>query len=293
MTTMSIEITDLRVTFDEVHALDGVSLAIAPDAITGLLGRNGAGKTTLMSTVAAYRHPTSGSVRVGGRDPYEDPDVVSDIAFVPAARRADESMSVTDALEIAAMMRPRWDQARAVELLERFQLPMRGEVSSLSTGKRSALSVTIGLASRAGVTLFDEPHLGMDAPSRYAFYDELLADYVARPRTIVLSSHLVDEVARVIEDVVILDHGRVLDRAPLDDLRAKGAELTGPTAAVEGLVAGLRVLSERALGRTTSAVVFDEVDDDLRRAASDAGVDVGPLPLQDLFVHLTSEEATP
>jgi ABC-2 type transport system ATP-binding protein len=293
MTTGPIELEALGVTFGDVRALDDVTLTIGGDAITGLLGRNGAGKTTLLSTVAAYRRPTAGAVRVAGRDPYEDPEVVTDIAFVPAARKADGSLSIADALGIASLMRPRWDQDRADALLERFQVPARGEVGSLSTGKRSALSITIGLASRAEVTLFDEPHLGMDAPARYAFYDELLADYVAHPRTIVVSTHLIDEIAPVIERVVILDHGRVLEHAAIDELRSKGAELTGPAEAVARLAGGRRVLSERSLGRTSSLVVFDELDEAVRREAGAAGVDVGPLPLQDLFVHLTSEEATP
>ncbi|HEV3013286.1 MAG TPA: ABC transporter ATP-binding protein, partial [Actinomycetota bacterium] len=186
-----------------------------------------------------------------------------------------------------------WDGDYAAALVERFQIPPRKKLGELSLGQRSALGVTFGLAARAPVTLFDESHLGMDAPSRAAFSDELLADFMARPRTIVISTHLIDELSPLFEEVVIIDNGRLVLQDETEVLRARGADVTGPAEAVDRFVAGHTVLRERQLGRTKSAMVYGGLDEAHRRQARDAGLDLGPVALQDLFVHLTEPTGGP
>jgi ABC-2 type transport system ATP-binding protein len=138
--------------------------------------------------------------------------------------------------------------------------------------------------------MFDEAYLGLDAPSRYLFYDELLADYAAHPRTIVISSHLIEEVDRLFERVLILDRGRVLLDDDADSVRARGLTVTGPAPAVRSFVASRTVLASRALGPTAEATLVGDLDDDAVRQARTLGLDLGPVPLQDLFVHLTRTE---
>jgi ABC-2 type transport system ATP-binding protein len=294
--TFPIEATGLQVHFGDVRAVDDLTLTIAGGTICGLLGRNGAGKSTLLSTLAAYRRPTGGTILVDGEAPYENARLMSEICLVRASGDFEESMRVDETIEVAGLLRPRWDTGFADELVARFELPLRTKVRDLSRGQRSALAVTVGLAARAPLTIFDEPHLGMDVPSRYAFYDTLLADYMAHPRTIVLSTHLIDELGSLFEDVVIIDHGRLVAHEPAEALAARGAELTGPAAAVEAATAGLRVVSSRRLGPTRSVVVADPLDESRRARAVAAGVGIAPVPLQDLFVHLTcraqSQEAS-
>ena len=197
-----------------------------------------------------------------------------------------------DTIAIAEAFRPRWDPVTLERLLDKFQLtPSRQKVGALSHGQRAALSVSIGIATGAPVTMFDEPHLGLDAPSRYAFYDELLDTYMATPRTIIVSTHLIDEMAALFEDVLIIDRGALLLHESAEALRSRGVELTGPTAAVDAVTTGLSVLSSRTLGPTKSSVVFGHSAGELRDRAEAAGVEVGPIPLQDLFVALTSKDA--
>jgi ABC-2 type transport system ATP-binding protein len=195
---------------------------------------------------------------------------------------------VGDTLEFAAALRPGWDEPYARRLVDQFEIP-NAKIATLSRGKRAALACTLGLAARAPVTMFDEAHLGMDAPTRYAFYDEILSDYLTHPRTIVLSTHHIDEVASLFGRVVILDRGRVLVDSETDTLRGRGVEVVGPSAAVTAFLgdAGIEVLSERRLGGTFAAIAYGDLTDDQRRRAASAGLDLGPLPLQDLFVHLT------
>jgi ABC-2 type transport system ATP-binding protein len=286
-----VDLRDVTVRFGSTTAVDAVTTGIRPGTIVGLLGRNGAGKSTLLSTIGAYRRPTSGSVAVGGADPYEDVRLMGDICFVRDDGDFNGDLSIKDTVAIAASVRPRWDQGTADRLLERFRVTVgRKRVGALSKGQRSALAVSIGLATRSPLTMFDEPHLGMDAPSRYAFYDELLAEYIAHPRTVIVSTHLIDEMASLFEDVMIIDHGALLTHQPTEELRARGVELTGPAPAVDAITAGMHVLSTRALGATKAAVVFGRFNGGLRDQAAAAGVELGPIPLQDLFVALTSQE---
>jgi ABC-2 type transport system ATP-binding protein len=287
----TIDIQDVVVRYGDTTAVDGLSARLEGGRIHGLLGRNGSGKTSLLSVVAAFRRAEAGTVTLDGRPIYEDPIAVGDICFI---RGAGDTVGadypgdrVGDALDFAAATRRCWDATYAGELLDSFEVSRKKRLGELSRGQRSAVGITLGLASRAPVTIFDESYLGMDAPSRYAFYDLLLADFAEHPRTFVLSTHLIEEVASLFEEVLIIDRGRVILQGEADDLRARGATLTGPADAVASFVADLHVLGDRQLGSTRSVTVFDELDEGRRCAARDAGLEIGPVPLQDLFVHLT------
>lgn len=276
---------------DDVPALDRATFALRPGAITGLLGRNGAGKSTALALLAAFRRPTAGQVLVGPEgaleDPWENPWVTMHTQLVREAGDVWGDNTVRATLSYHEALRPTWDADLAGRLLDLFEVDPRKHPDALSRGRRSAVGVTIGLASRAPLTVFDEVYLGMDAPSRYAFYDALLEDYAAHPRTIVLSSHLIDEVERLFEDVVVVDRGRVLLAEPAEDVRARGVSLVGPAATVERFVGGRRVLGRQRLGGTAQVTVVGDFPDDERAAARAAGLEVGAVPVQDLFVHLT------
>jgi ABC-2 type transport system ATP-binding protein len=196
-------------------------------------------------------------------------------------------VSVKQAIALAAALRPYWDADLAGDLLDRFEVPLNKKIQKLSRGKKSALGVVLGLASRAPLTIFDESYLGMDVPSRNLFYDALLADYTEVPRTFVLSTHLVSEVSAMLEEVVILDNGRLVTQSPVDALRGRGASIVGPAAAVDKFTAGFTVLAEERLGGTKSTTVLGDLDPALLAQATAAGLEIGPVGLQDLFVHLT------
>ncbi|HEX5165445.1 MAG TPA: hypothetical protein VFV93_08630, partial [Thermomicrobiales bacterium] len=202
----------------------------------------------------------------------------------------ERSAAIESVLGFTSAIRPGWDAEYAGRLLDAFELDPRQKVKDLSRGKQSALGAILGLASRAPLTMFDETYLGMDAPSRYRFYDELLADYIAHPRTMIVSTHLIEEVARIFEEVVIIDEGRLVLHEPVDTLTARGATVTGPGDAVDALAAGMTVLNERQLGRTKAVMVYGQLTDEQARQAQAAGLDLEPIALQDLFVYLTDRK---
>lgn len=287
--TLNIDVHNVTQRFNGVTALDDISFSLGAGKIYGLLGRNGSGKSTLLSIIAAFRKPTAGSVDVGGEPVLENPRIVCQIALI---RDVVDTVSQTDpvrnAIGYASCMRPNWDGEFATRLLERFGIPPERKIRELSRGQRSALGITLGLAARAPLTMFDESYLGLDAPSRYFFYDELLADYIRHPRTIIISTHLIEEVSKLFEEVLIIEKGRLLLQEETERLVDQGASITGPTEVVERFTNGRTVLSLRQLGPTSSAMVFGAIGDSDRREATRAGLELGPIALQDLFVHLTA-----
>ncbi len=286
MSTFGIEITNLTMRYGATKAVDGLSATIQPGAITGLLGRNGSGKSTLLAAIAGFRPPASGSVTVQGRKPFEDEFVMANTCLVREAGDFAE-VRVDTALRLSAAMRPHWSQDLARHLIERFKLPTNKNVKALSRGQRSALGAVVGLASQARITMFDEVYLGMDAPTRYAFYEELLSDYAANPRTIVISSHLIEEVERLFEHVLVLDEGKLLLQDAAESLREQGVRVVGNGAEVERFVQPYTVLNRRHLGRTTAATLYGNLTEDAERRAAAAGLDLESVSIQDLFVHLT------
>ncbi|WP_424446756.1 ABC transporter ATP-binding protein [Microbacterium sp. CH-015] len=286
MTTV-IEVDHLTKRYRDTLALDDVSFRIEENTIYGLLGRNGAGKTTIMSILTAQNFATSGDVRVFGQDPYENSRVLSRICFVREGQRYPDDAVPLHAFRTARLFFPNWDQDFADRLIAEFDLPLKRRIKKLSRGQLSAVGVIIGLASRAEITFFDEPYLGLDAVARQIFYDRLLEDYAEHPRTVILSSHLIDEVSSLIEKVVVIDAGRILLDEDTDALRDRAATVVGDSAAVEDFVAGREVIHRESLGRVTSATVLGALTPADRAELAAQGLDIAPVSLQQLVVRLT------
>jgi ABC-2 type transport system ATP-binding protein len=269
-------------------ALDNVSFSIEENSIYGLLGRNGAGKSTLMQILTGQVIATGGSVEVLGGHPYENDTVLSQLCFVKESQRYPDLYTVANTLRAAAILFPHWDHQYALSLVDEFQLPLRRRTRKLSRGMLSAVGVIIGLASRAPLTFFDEPYLGLDAVARRLFYDRLLADYAEYPRTIVLSTHLIDEVSDLVEHALVLDRGRLLVDEDVEALRGQVVTLTGPAAAVDAVAAGHTELHRDRMAGVVRATVRARFDDADRARAKENGLDVEPVSLQELIVRLTS-----
>lgn len=282
----------LGMRFGSTAALDGVSVELGAGRIHGLLGRNGAGKTTLLSILASLRRPTAGAVELDGAAPFENERLMGQVCLIREGGDvvADERLSWN--LDFQEMARPSFDRGWADHLVHRFGLDPKAKPKALSRGQRSMFAAAIGLASRAPLTMFDEVHGGMDAPTRELFYETLLADFAERPRTVVISSHLINEVEHLLETVTILHHGRVLLSDEADAVRLRGLTLTGPAPLVGAASEGIDVIARRDLGSTRQVTAFGDIDPAVLAAAEADGVTVGTPSLQDLFVHLTGHEET-
>ncbi len=282
---------DVTMRFRDQTALEHVTASFEKDSITGLLGRNGAGKTTLMQLRTGHRVPTRGRVEVFGAHPYENDQVLRDICFIKEGQSYPDHFRVQDALTAAAMLFPGWDADLAAALLADFDLPAKRPIKKLSRGMNSAVGIIIGLASRAPLTLFDEPYLGLDAVARQLFYDRLLSDYAEHPRTVVLSTHLIEEIAGLLEHVLLIDHGRVLLDTDAESLRDSAITVTGPGDRVQAFARQHELLHTESLGGHSRAVVrIDRAAH--RHAAAAAGLGVESTNLQQLVVAMSLQTRT-
>jgi ABC-2 type transport system ATP-binding protein len=271
-------------------ALDDVTIDIEGPSITGLLGRNGVGKTTLMRIIAAQEFPTAGRVTVLGASPFESDATLRRMVFV-REDQAFPDLSVRQILRVASWFYPNWSAELAEALVADFGLPRTRKMKKLSRGMRSAVGIIIGLAARTEVTLFDEPYAGLDAVARQVFYDRLLADYAEHPRTVLLSTHLIDEAADLLERVVVMDRGRVVLDADTDDIRGSAATVSGPAPAVAEFTAGRVVWDRRMIGGQESAVVAGAMDDRDWAWARELRLGLAPLSLQQLVVHAAGRDS--
>ena len=282
--TPTISVTELSRRYRDQAALDNVSLTGEPGPVFGLLGPNGAGKTTLLRIITGLEFPTTGEVKVLGAAPAENDAVLRRMVFV-REEQAYPDFRVGHAIRVASWFYPNWSAELAEQLLADFELPLGRRMKRLSRGMRSAVGIVIGLAARAELTLFDEPYAGLDAVARQLFYDRLLADFAEHPRTIVLSTHLIDEVADLLEHVVMLDHGRVALDAPADEIRGTGMTVSGPAIAVEEFAAGRPVWHRQRIASRASVVVPGPLDAAAQARARALHLSLEPLSLQQLLVH--------
>ncbi|MDA8330756.1 MAG: ABC transporter ATP-binding protein [Candidatus Dormibacteraeota bacterium] len=282
--TPTISVHGLTRRYRDNLALDGVNLEIDGPCITGLLGRNGAGKSTLLRIIANQELASAGTVQVFGASSVENDAVLRRMVLV-REDQAFPDFKVHHALRAASWFYPDWSADLADSLLADFDLPANRAIKKLSRGMRSALGIVIGLATRAEITLFDEPYAGLDPVARQMFYDRLLATYTEHPTTVVLSTHLIDEAADLFEQVVMIDHGRIVLDAAADDVRGSATKVSGPLVAVEEFVAGRRAWDRRRVASQESVVLDGALDDEDRARARALHLALEPLSMQQVMVH--------
>ena len=287
--TRKVELRNIHVSYKEFEALSDITFTLEDEKIYGLIGRNGAGKTSLLSLLAAYRKTTSGEIKIDGVNIFENEKAMAQVTFVHQTDYKDEYDTIIQSFELAERYRPTFDRKYAEQLVELFQLPTNKPLRKLSTGMQSAFNVTIGLANRTPITIFDEAYQGMDAPTREIFYKEILEEQARYPRLFILSTHLVSEMEYLFDEVLIIHKGKLVVQEEMDSLLQKGFSVTGAIRDVEGVVTGLNVVSEQQLGGTKSVMVYGklpkEKEDDIKRK----GLEIGNVSLQDLFIQLTME----
>ncbi|MGV8877241.1 MAG: ABC transporter ATP-binding protein [Rhodoglobus sp.] len=287
--TATIEVNHLTKRFGKVVAVDDVSFTVAENKIYGLLGRNGAGKTTLMQLLTGQDFATHGSIELFGQAPVENARVLRNTCFIKESQRYPEDFRPKDVFATAPWFFANWDQKFAERLIADFRLPLDRRIKKLSRGQLSSIGVIVGLASRAPLTFFDEPYLGLDAVARQIFYDRLLEDYSNHPRTVVLSTHLIDEVSNLLEHVLVIDEGKLLIDEDAETLRNRATTVVGTSSAVNTFIGAREVLHRDGIGGLSS-VTIAQLSPSERREANAAGLELSPVSLQQLIIQLTSTE---
>lgn len=270
------------------QVLKDLDLELQPGKIYGLIGRNGVGKTTLLGILTAQNTMDSGSVTYGGQPVWENQWALDQICFSRELSStifsSQNTLKVRHYLRTAAIYYPGWDQEYADRLMEEFKLEPKKKIHQLSKGQMSMVAIVIALASRAPLTILDEPVAGLDVVMRERFYQLLLEDFAQTERTFVISTHIIEEAADVFERVLILDDGRIIENAATDELVDQFRYISGREDVVDQVCRGLNVLTTHQMGRHKTCAVRGGAAQ--LAEAREADVDVSPMNLQNVFVAL-------
>jgi ABC-2 type transport system ATP-binding protein len=281
----SIEARGLRKTFGTTVALDGIDLRVEEGRILGLIGPNGAGKSTALNAILGLI-PYQGELKVLGRDPWTERDrLVRDVAFIADVAVLPRWIRVSQVLEYLAGVHPRFDRAKAEGFLAKTDIRRNSKVRELSKGMVTQLHLGLVMAIDAKLLVLDEPTLGLDILYRKQFYDSLLNDYFDRSRTIVVTTHQVEEVQDVLTDIMFINRGRIVFDCSMEDFETRYTEVMVNPEHVAAARA-LRPIQERQVfGR--SILLFDQVD---RRQLAALG-EVRTPSIADLFVAVMGNPA--
>ncbi|HHX60065.1 MAG TPA: ABC transporter ATP-binding protein [Epulopiscium sp.] len=280
----SIVINSVSKSYGKVQALDHVSLNFEENKIYGLLGRNGAGKSTLLNIISNRIFSDSGEITINGESACENDNAQRNLYLMSEETYYPETMKIKDIFKWSLNFYPDFDMNYAIDLARKFKLDLNKKVKGLSTGYSSIFKVIIALAVNAPYTLFDEPILGLDANHRDLFYKVLLENYERKPKTIVISTHLIEEVANIIEDIIIIKDGKILKNEPCEELLSKGYTISGKTSLVDSYMEDKNVIGQDTIGGLKSVYILGDVN----KSSIPAELEVTRLDLQKLFIELTN-----
>lgn len=284
-----IEIKNLNKSYGKNKVLTDISIDIEENKIYGLLGRNGAGKTTLLNLISCQTMKDSGEIKLDGEEIFENSKAMENICLVKVLPESLKEKKVKDILALAEIMYKDWDTEYKDYLIKEFKLDTKKKLLKLSTGNQTILGLIIGLASRSKITMFDEPTLGLDAAMRYKFYNLLLEDYEKNPRTIIISTHLIDEVANLFEEVIILNDEKIALKDEVDALKERSYFLSGQGDKIDPFVKGKRVIHREEFGSTKIVGIYGSLSDQEIKSIKQNNIEVSNIPLQKLFIYLTED----
>ncbi len=287
MSEIILETKNLTKSYGNVKALDNFNVKFEKDKIYGLLGRNGAGKTTLLNITTSRIFTDSGMVTAFGENAVENGQVLPKICYMPEKDMFMHKMKVREIIKHAGGFYADFDMQYAENLCEKFVLDKNKKYNALSRGYESILRIVIGLASRAPLTIFDEPVLGLDAAVRDIFYTELIEDFTNNPRTFIISTHLIEESADIFEEAIIIKNGQLIEQTACETLKENAHYVSGKAEAVDAAAAGLNVIHTESVASVKICAIYGKVSPEKLRELKAAGLDISPVPVQKLFIYLT------
>jgi len=277
-----IKFTDVSKQYDKTLALDKIILEIKDSGIYCLLGRNGAGKTTMLKCLSGHINATSGEIYVNEKR-VNTLNMPPNISFIEAQGKLYD-FKIKDLIKYSANLNDSFDRSFAESIAAKFKLDLKKRYRQLSFGMKTMVSTLLSLASNSDIIILDEPVLGLDAIVRDRFYKLLQESLSEKPRIIIVSTHLIDEIAKITENTIIINEGRILDYFDVSELDEKGYAITGPMADVKKAIEGLKVISTNEVGGFMTASIFD------KRMDVPKNCTVQAISLQDYFIALIGGE---
>lgn len=277
--------------YGQSKALNDLSFQLSENKITGLIGRNGAGKTTLLKIIAGFQKQTSGEIKVFNEHPYNSLFASANSILVDDQMAFPIALSLGEVLEAAEKFYPKWDQGLAKKLFDYFSFRNNQRHSELSKGMKSTFNMIVGLASRCSLTMFDEPTTGMDASVRKDFYRALLKDYIVNPRTIIISSHHLEEMEDLLEDILLLKNGQKILHLSVSDLKEYAIGVKGSKHALTEWLDDKEVLYKKEMGTSMIYTVIENTySERINQDAKKFGFELSAVSSNDICIYLTGKE---
>lgn len=277
-----IELKQVTKQYGQATVLKNITLSIEDPGIYCLLGRNGAGKTTLLKSIAGYQNITSGSIQVDGKA-ITTSTLDTGVSYIENFAK-HFNLPVQKLLRIASEVNPNYDYDFAAEMMDRFELEGKKKFRHLSLGMKTMVSTIICLASNKDVILLDEPVLGFDALMRVEFYDMLTESFRKHPRIILVSTHIIEEIAKTIQKLILIDRGSVRFFDTLQAVETKAFCISGLQKDVEAATKGRNVIGQDAVGGLVTSYIFDNPPEETD------SLEIRPLSLQEFFIQMVGHK---
>ena len=277
-----IELEHVTKQYGQTTVLKNITLSIKEPGIYCLLGRNGAGKTTLLKSIAGYQNITEGIIQVDGKT-VTTSTLDTGVSYIENFAK-NFNLPVRKLLRIASEVNPSYDYDFASEMMERFELDGKKKFHHLSLGMKTMVSTIICLASNKSVVLLDEPVLGFDAIMRVEFYDMLTESFQKHPRIIIVSTHIIEEIAKTIQKLIIIDKGSIRFFDTLQSVETKAFSISGLQKDVETATQNLNVIGQDTVGGLITRYIFDNPPEQT------ASLEIHPLSLQDFFIQMVGHK---
>lgn len=279
-----IEVRDLTKSYGKTTALNNVSVTFKENCIYGLLGRNGAGKSTLLNIISGRTFADSGEVLIDGVNASGNDSALGKVHLMSEQLLYNPALKVKDMFRTASFYYPDFDMEYALKLCSEYELDTNRKLSKLSTGYRTIAKAVNALACGAPIVFFDEPVLGLDANHRDLFYKHVVNRYSEHPATFVISTHLIEETAGIIERAVVIQKGELLLDNDVEEVRSMGYSVSGKAADVDSFAKGRELMGEDVLGGLKTVYIKGQ----LNEAELPEGLTAEPMNLQNIFIHLTN-----
>lgn len=281
----AIQIKNITKKYNNTTALNNVSLSFEAGKIYGLLGRNGAGKSTLINIIANRIFPDKGEILIDDIIAKENMQVHEKIFCMSEADLYDADLKIKDHFKWINEFYDNFDLNKAFEIAKKFNLDTSKKFKALSKGYQSIFKLTVALCLKVPYVIFDEPVLGLDANNRDLFYSLLLKDYEENNKTIIIATHLIEEIANIIEEVVLIDNGKILLQETVEDLLEKGYSISGTAKEVDNYCSNKNVIGSDELGNLKISYVLDEKT----ALPEKSNLQLSAMNLQKLFVKITEK----
>lgn len=285
-----IEVKKVNKSYNKKQVLKDINITFEENRIYGLLGRNGAGKTTLLNLITDRAILDSGKITIDGETIYENDNALEKIYFMTEKTLYPQDYKVKEIFKWTKEFYNNFDSEYALELAKKFNLNINTKIKNLSTGYNSICKIITTLASNANVLIFDEPVLGLDANHRELFYKVLMENYIENPKTIILSTHIIEEVSNLIEKVIILNNSKVISSDEAEELLDKAYTVSGLSENIDKFVEAKNIVNIEEITSFKSATIIGNLTKEDKKLAEDLELKFSKVELQKLFIYLTEKE---